>query len=128
MPPTAEHPLDGESFAAALRDPAKATSRGPIFYLFPGYMDKRAQPTLVAIDEVAGTCYKLFYNYEADAFELYCLSDDQSEANNLIDTNPEIAKQLSDKLSAWLNQDHPTWKPKLPIRKSDGEPVAPRQL
>jgi len=127
-PPAAEHPLDGESFAAVLRKPDTAKPRGPVFYLFPGYMDSRAQPSLVVIDEAEGKRYKLFYYYEADAFELYCLSDDQGEDKNLIDTKPEIAKQLSAKLTAWLNQDHPTWKPKLPIRKATGKPAAPRQL
>lgn len=128
MPPAAEHPLDGESFFSSLHEPGIAKPRGPIFYLFPGYMDKRAQPSLVAIDEVDGKRYKLFYYYEADAFELYCLTDDQKEANNLIETKPVIAKQLSAKLNAWLGQDHPTWKPKLPISKSTGKPTEPRKL
>ncbi len=127
-PPTDEHPLDGESFASVLDDPSKAMARGPIFYLFPGYMDKRAQPSVAIIDEVKGKRYKLFYFYEADAFELYCLNDDQGEAKNLAETHPDIAKQLSNKITAWLAQDHPTWKPKLPVSKKTNKPTAPRQL
>jgi arylsulfatase A-like enzyme len=123
-PPVAEHPLDGESFAAVLRNPANKSERGPIFYLFPGYMDKRAQPTLVAIDDVEGKRYKLFYYYETDVWELYCLSDDVGEANNLIAKQPKIASTLAAKLRAWLGQSHPTWKPKYPIEKSTGKPAA----
>ncbi|MFK7849452.1 MAG: sulfatase-like hydrolase/transferase [Akkermansiaceae bacterium] len=124
-PPVAEHPLDGESFAASLREPEAAAERGPVFYLFPGYMDKRAQPSLVVIDDIEDKRYKLHYYYEADVWELYLLNDDQSEAKNLIRTQPEIAATLSKKLDSWLGQSHPTWKPKLPIRKSNGQPAAP---
>lgn len=124
-PPESSHPLDGKSFAAALRDPSSATGRGPVFYLFPGYMDKRAQPSLVAIDDVKGKRYKLFYYYEADAWELYCLSDDQGESRNLLQAEPGIAADLCGKLHAWLGQSHPTWKPKFPIHKSSGKPTPP---
>ena len=59
------HPLDGESFAKVLRNLDMEGKRAPIFYLFPGYMDIRAQPCVVAIDEVGGKRYKLLYFYEA---------------------------------------------------------------
>jgi len=124
-PPTDVHPLDGESFAEALTDSESAKERGPIFYLFPGYMDKRAQPCVVAINDVGGKRYKLFYYYEADAWELYCLSDDQGEAKNLIKDETAIASVISKKLHAWLDQSHPTWKPKFPISKATGKPVRP---
>jgi arylsulfatase A-like enzyme len=127
-PPATGHPLDGESFATSLRQPDTAAGRGPVFYLFPGYMDKRAQPSLVVIDDLKGQRYKLHYYYEADAWELYHLNDDQGEAKNLIRTHPEIAATLSKKLHAWLGQSHPTWKPKFPIRKSTGKPAAPPTL
>jgi arylsulfatase A-like enzyme len=128
--PSAEtHPLDGESFADVLRRPDEVErTRAPIFYLFPGYMDSRAQPCVVAIDEAGGKRYKLLYFYEADAWKLYNLSDDISEQNNLIGSQPELAGELSKKISAWLSQQHPTWKPKYPIRKTTGQPVVPPSL
>ena len=86
----------------------------PIFYLFPGYMDKRAQPCVVAIDDIEGKRYKLFYYYETDSWELYCLSNDQEEAHNLIKTEAAIAASISRKIDAWLKQEDPTWKPKYP--------------
>ena len=65
------------------------------------------------------------YYYEADAWELYCLSDDQGEEANLIKSKPEIASALSGKINTWLTQQHPTWKPKYPIVKASGQPAGP---
>ncbi len=125
MPPAEEHPLDGESFSEILRAPNSEKDREPIFYLFPGYMDSRAQPCVVAIDEIAGKRYKLLYFYEGDQWELYNLSDDIGEAENLFNQKPELASMLSKKIRKWLTQQHPTWKPKYPLEKESGDPVGP---
>ena len=125
MPPEAEHPLDGESFVDVLLNPNTDRMRDPIFYLFPGYMDSRAQPTVAAIDEIEGQRYKLLYFYEADDWELYNLSHDIGEKTNLIKTHTSIAASLSKKIHAWLSQKHSTWKPKYPLKKDDGKSVGP---
>jgi hypothetical protein len=117
--------LDGESFADILLNPNTQRVRGPIYYLFPGYMDTRAQPCVVVVDEIEGKRYKLLYFYEADAWELYCLSDDQGETNNLAQSHSKLASQLSQKINAWLNQRHSTWKPKYPLDATTGRPVGP---
>lgn len=127
-PDPAQHPLDGDSFAHVLQNPGTKEKRDPIFYLFPGYMDSRAQPTVVAIDDTAGGRYKVYYYYEADAWELYNLTDDLGEANNLIETQPQIAAAMSVKIRDWLSQNHPTWKPKYPILKTTGKPAGPPPL
>lgn len=124
-PTDAEHPLDGFSFAEILRRPNSEDDREPIFYIFPGYMDSRAQPCVVAIDEIAGERYKLLYYYEADAWELYNLTDDMEEAQNLIDEKPELAAGLSKKIRTWLTQKHPMWQPKYPLDKKSKKPVGP---
>lgn len=126
-PPTSEHPLDGESFAGVLRNPTVAATRGPIFYLFPGYLDNRSQPCAVAINDIDGKRYKLQYTYETDSRELYCLTDDIGEAKNLVDAKPEIADQLSKSINNWLTQEHSTWQPRYPISKATGKPVGPPQ-
>ena len=127
-PPKADHPLDGESFVEVLLNPNTDRKRDPIFYLFPGYMDSRAQPTVVAIDEIAGHRYKLLYHYEADAWQLFNLSDDIGEENNLIKTHTSVAAPLSRKIRAWLTQKHPTWKPKFPTSKATGNSAGPPPL
>ena len=124
-PSQSEHPLDGKSFADILRKPDTERKRGPIFYLFPGYMDYRAQPCVLAIDEFRGKRYKLLYFYEADAWELYNLTDDIGEKRNLIKSKPELASEMSKRIQTWLNQEHPTWKPKYPLDIKSGKPVPP---
>lgn len=127
-PPRDVHPLDGDSFAHVLRNPETTEKRDPVFYLFPGYMDSRAQPTVVAIDDLAGKRYKTFYYYEADAWELYCLTDDPGETENIIAKQPQIAKEMSQKIHDWLTQKHPTWEPKFPIAKKSGKSAGPPRL
>ena len=120
-----EHPLDGESFAKVLQDPDNAKPREPIFYFFPGYMDVRAQPSASIIDDVKGKRYKLYYEYEADAWQLYCLTDDISETENLVAAKPDVASLLSKKIHTWLSQEHPTWNPKYPTVKKTGKSSGP---
>jgi len=127
-PPKTKHPLDGESFADVLLNPETNRKRSPIFYLFPGYMDSRAQPTVAAIDEIEGRRYKLLYFYEADAWQLYNLNDDIGEATNLIKTHTSVAAPLSQKIRNWLSQKHPTWKPKYPLSKATGKSAGPPPL
>jgi arylsulfatase A-like enzyme len=123
-----DHPLDGDSFAHVLRDPDTREKRDPIFYLFPGYMDSRAQPTVVAIDDVGSKRYKIYYYYETGVWELYCLTDDRGESTNVIDSHAEIAASLSQKIRDWLTKQEPSWKPKYPISKQSGKPTGPPPL
>ncbi len=128
LPPVKKHPLDGESFAMSLYNPRSQGKRSPIFYLFPGYMDVRAQPCVVTIDEVGGKRYKLLYFYEADEWELYNLTDDIGEKTNLAKDMPDVSASLSRKIQSWLSQKHPTWQPKFPISKKNATPALPRFL
>ena len=127
-PSEKKHPLDGESFAQFLFNPKKQGMRSPIFYLFPGYMDARAQPCVVTIDEIESKRYKLLYFYEADEWELYNLTDDIGENTNLAKDMPDISTKLSKKIQAWLSQKHSTWQPKYPVSKKNGTPILPRFL
>ena len=127
-PSEKKHPLDGESFAQFLFNPKKKGMRSPIFYLFPGYMDARAQPCVVTIDEIENKRYKLLYFYEADEWELYNLTDDIGENTNLAKDMPDISTKLSKEIQDWLSQKHPTWQPKYPISKKNGTPILPRFL
>lgn len=77
------------------------------------------------IDQIDGKRFKLFYYYESNSWELYCLTDDIGETKNLIDAHREIAKTLADKMNSWLNQKHPTWQPKYPLDKTTGQSVGP---
>ena len=128
QPPVAEHPLDGESFAAELLATGSAADRGAIGFLFPGYLDSRAQPGVWLIDEVAGERWKVAYDYEADAWSLFCLTDDVGEQHDVAEAEPEVLMTLAQRLDDWLRQDAPTWQPKYPIRKDNGQPAGPPRL
>ncbi|MGJ8652435.1 MAG: sulfatase [Opitutaceae bacterium] len=118
LPSEKIHPLDGASFYDVLLQPEAVSTREPIYYLFPGYMDTRAQPCAVVLGELQSKRYKLSYTYETETWELYCISDDIAETKNLITSHPEVASTLSKKLRAWLTQEHSTWQPKYPLLKS----------
>ena len=122
-PSPEEHPLDGESFARVLRDPSSKDPRGPIFYLFPGYLDSRATPLASVIDRVDDTLYKLIYQWETGGWELYDLDGDVGEKHNLAGDKPEVVKTLAGRIRGWLDQDQPTWKPRFPIERRTGEPA-----
>lgn len=128
-PDAKEHPLDGQSFADILKSPnGRQRNREPLFFLFPGYMDTRAEPTAVVIEQIQDRRYKLYYFYETNSWELYCLDTDIAEEKNLVSTMPEIATALSRKIDAWLRQEHPTWKPAFPISKKTGKSAGPPPL
>ncbi|MEM1295093.1 MAG: sulfatase [Verrucomicrobiota bacterium] len=122
-PNSDEHPLDGFSFVEALLDPNLDAPRQPIFYLFPGYLDSRAQPSATVIEQIGDAQFKLIYTYETDAWELYNITEDLSESHNLVEEHPEVASGLAKKMRSWLDQEHSTWKPKYPIAKDTKEPV-----
>ena len=124
-PPAETHPLDGESFAREMLEPGRAATRGPVCYLFPGYLDSRAQPGAWILDEVAGKRYKAGYDYESGRWSLHDLGEPQGEERDLAASHPEILRQLARRLDAWLRQDHPTWQPAYPLRKDNGTPAGP---
>ncbi len=128
-PSSDTHPLDGESFADELLAPGTHEDRGPICYLFPGYLDRRAQPGAWIIDEVDGKRYKAWYDYEDDVWSLFSIRDDVGEKKNLSTKNKKILYALAGRLDAWLTNSHPTWQPKYPIsrrtQKSAGKPPLP---
>lgn len=128
QPDPAAHPLDGESFAEVLKKPTGAAQRGPLFYLFPGYLDTRATPLVAVIDKRGDKYYKLIYFWEGNRCELFCLSDDPGESNNLAASKPELVSELGNMMVSWLGQQHPTWKPKLPIDKKTAQPAAPPEF
>ncbi len=121
MPPNDVHPLDGESFLEELLQPGSDADRGPICYLFPGYLDKRAQPGAWVINEVGDSRFKASFDYEKNAWSLFNLSEDVGEEKNLATKNKKVLVTLAKQLDSWLVKKEPTWQPKYPIRKEDGK-------
>ena len=94
--------LDGVSLVPLLRDPAAALPRAAIFQHFPGYLGAgpdtwRTTPVSV-IQEGE---WKLMEFFEDGRLELYNLSEDLGETNNLARAQPGRASQLHAALQAW---------------------------
>ena len=107
LPNDSAHIIDGQSFSDVLLGKQQALTN-PVFCNFPGYMDSRAKPCSHVVDDVDGKRYKLYFFYDRLQYELYCLTDDISEANNMLaedfsDETLRIARTLKTKLSKWLD-------------------------
>lgn len=106
LPAPAQHVLDGESFAPILFGQKDTLNRKFIHWHFPGYLDTRLAPTTTVSGKIGGKVYKLHYYYEQQRYELYCLTDDEVENNNLLAApTPEIqqiANILRDDIVSWL--------------------------
>ena len=94
--------LDGEDLAPMIADANVTLDREDLFWHFPGYLvsgarNQRPQTAMRSGD------WKLLYNYEDQSFELYDLTTDLPEANNLVESNPSKAAELAQRMMAWLN-------------------------
>ncbi len=68
-----------------------------LYFHFPHYQSDSPQAS-VRVDR-----YKLIRFFEDDRFELFDLSQDLGEKNNLAKTFPQVAADLNDRLSFYLN-------------------------
>lgn len=110
LPDESIHLLDGHSLKSALCGGSDVNH--PVFGHFPGYMDNRSVPCSYVIGDVDKKRYKLFFYYDKQEYEFYCLSDDISESKNLMEDNEnkdafEIARKLKKELSDWLIKMNP---------------------
>jgi len=124
LPDPKAHPLDGESFTGILRGSRTELQRKSIYWHFPGYMDTRAVPVTSVIKNVGADRYKLLYFYEPRRYEMYKLSADIGEKNDLMEGAPDrsvmaIATDLRNDMLAWLARMNP---PAMKYR-ADGKEV-----
>lgn len=97
IPLKPEEHIDGKSFKAALlEDPS--FDRGDIYWHYPHYSNQGSRPA----GAIRSGDYKLIENYDDNSVELYNLSDDIGEKNNLVDKEPDVVKELRNKLHRWL--------------------------
>jgi arylsulfatase A-like enzyme len=95
-------PLDGTSLVPLLRDPTARIDRDAIFQHFPGYLGmgkNRWRTTPVSLVQMGD--WKLMEFLEDGRLELYNLRDDLSESRNLVESQPEKARELLARLRAW---------------------------
>lgn len=112
LPEASMHPLDGESLAPILLGKSDKLKREAIFGHFPGYMDSRSVPTTYVVRSFGTDQYKMLYFYETQVYELYNISKDIGESNNLLDGKPsseikKVAEILRNDILLWLEKMTP---------------------
>lgn len=92
-------PIDGRSFAAQLRGNNAPSAPRDLFFHYPHYY-----PTTTPVSAVRSGDWKLLEYYESGTLELYNLRDDPSEERDMAATNPNKARELSEKLARWRTE------------------------
>jgi arylsulfatase A len=107
-------PVDGIDISANWVDSRRLDSERTLFWHFPHYTNQGSRPT----SAIRQGNWKLVQSLEDQSVELYDLSNDIGEENNLADTNRERAAQLTKRLSDWrisvgaqMCQANPNWVP-----------------
>jgi arylsulfatase A-like enzyme len=90
LPPTPNHPLDGKSLMPLLTQSA-GFERDALYFHYPNYAFHNENRLGSAIREGD---HKLIKNYDDDSLELYDLTSDLSEKNDLATQSPALAKRL----------------------------------
>ena len=117
------YPLDGTSYLDLLTGDGTAEGdRNPLYWHFPGYLGAgggtwRTTPG----SAIRAGEWKLIEYFEDGHLELYNLSDDVGEKNNLAAANPAKAKELHAQLVAWRKQINAP----LPTANRNTETVPP---
>jgi len=107
--------LDGEPLLDTLLGKGKASRRQPIFFRRPPdrktWKGSETLPDLAVRDGQ----WKLLCDYDGSNPQLYDLTKDQGETNNLASENPDLVKRLTAELLAWHKSmptdNGPTYKP-----------------
>lgn len=116
LPLRPEQHEDGRSLVPLLRNPFAKFDRGPIFWHYPHYANQGGFPSsAVRVGDL-----KLIQDLEDGAFELYHLSDDLGEHNNLEQLHPEKVEEMKSLLDAWRREVKA--QPLLPNPKTGEEP------
>ncbi len=106
----AEPICDGVSLAPLFHN--KQLDRTNIYFHFPNYAWHRSNSLAGA---VRSGDYKLVRHYATNSLELYNITKDISEANNLAVSRPKITQRLNDDLSRWLLETKAAMPRKLPL-------------
>lgn len=91
--------IDGESFAGYLEKPGKKYDRTLVWH-YPHYHGSTWRPG----SAIRHNQWKLIEFYEEETVELYDLSEDISERNDLADEMPEKAENLRKKMHAYIDK------------------------
>lgn len=97
---TVQH-IDGKSFVPLLTGKDDPSENRSLFWNFPNNWGPTG-PGIGATCTIRQNDYKLIYYYEDQHFELFNISNDIGEKNNLAFRHPELVKQLAKDLGEYL--------------------------
>jgi arylsulfatase A-like enzyme len=100
LPPTPNHIVDGLSLMPLLKQTGDL-ARDAIYMHYPNYAFHKRTKLGGVIREGD---YKLIKRYADNSLELYNLTTDIGEQENLAERYPEVAQHLKGKLEAWLGE------------------------
>jgi arylsulfatase A-like enzyme len=106
---------DGENLVPILFESRAKKRENPLFWHYPHFSNQLGLPS----SAVRKGDWKLVFHYEKHVAELYKISSDPSEKENLVKSNPEKAEELFALLQTWLTETRAN----LPILKSTGKPI-----
>ena len=102
--------MDGLSLVPLLKKPNTELKRKTLYWHYPHYY-----PTTSPVSSIRQDDWKLLEYFEDNHIELYNLSEDISETNNLAEKMPERAEELRKRLHSWrkaMNAQMPVKNPK----------------
>ena len=112
--------IDGKSFLPLLTDTSSGQTEGrPLFWHYPNNWGPRG-PGIGAFSAVRQGDWKLIYYHLNESFELFNISEDIGETQNLVKDHPEKLTELSTTLSNFLKEVNA----QLPVHKTSGKTVA----
>jgi arylsulfatase A len=101
--------MDGISLVPLLKNPAGKLKRQALYWHYPHYY-----PTTTPVGAIRQGDWKLLEYFEDNHIELYDLSNDIGEQNDLVEKMPEKAEELRKRLGAWRKAVDA----QMPIKKS----------
>lgn len=121
MPVTGQYELDGIDFSKTFLGRRTAARKTPLFWEFGRHFVGKPLPDNAWQTRSPNICvregdWKLLVNYDGSRTELYNLSDDVYETENVSDKYPEITEKLKKEAIEWFNAS---------FRKYAGELVRP---
>jgi len=98
----AESSLDGEELSATLLGFADDSREAPIYFSRPPDFNQFGEGEDLPDLAVRSGNWKFLCEYDGSRPQLYDLSQDPSESNNLAKTHPEVVDRLTQKTLAWF--------------------------
>jgi arylsulfatase A-like enzyme len=93
-----EQHKDGLSLVPIFK--GKEIAKRDLFWHYPHYGNQGGEPSSV----IRSGNFKLIHYYEDGRDELYNIANDIGEQSDILSQNPEMAKQLRQKLDTWLKE------------------------